>query len=132
MVQKEWKRLTLTNIYGNPSCERYVSSSLKHIWSSVCNGWRANVREATHILTSGSPLDTCHTDLRQLLELQDGLPHAVHIRQCHQVQDGGPWKKHEPPVWHSQRLAGACCLVWSTQFAPLIPPPIICEAPVHL
>ncbi|KAF8529906.1 hypothetical protein JB92DRAFT_2825771 [Gautieria morchelliformis] len=46
VVRKEWKRLALTNVYGNPSRERYVTSTIKHICSSVRNGWRADIRDS--------------------------------------------------------------------------------------
>ncbi|KAF8509717.1 hypothetical protein JB92DRAFT_2603089, partial [Gautieria morchelliformis] len=46
LVRKDSKRLAITNVYGNPSRERVVSSSIKQICSSVRNGWRADIRDS--------------------------------------------------------------------------------------
>ncbi|KAF8490761.1 hypothetical protein JB92DRAFT_2625766, partial [Gautieria morchelliformis] len=46
MVRKEWKRLGVTNVYGNPAREHIVSWSIKSICSSVCNGWHADIHNS--------------------------------------------------------------------------------------
>ncbi|KAF8463573.1 hypothetical protein JB92DRAFT_2775848, partial [Gautieria morchelliformis] len=46
LVRKEWKRLAITNGYGNPSHERIVSSTIKQICSSVRNGWCADIHDS--------------------------------------------------------------------------------------
>ncbi|KAF8527811.1 hypothetical protein JB92DRAFT_3107412 [Gautieria morchelliformis] len=46
LVRKDWKRLGIINVYGNPSREKIVSSSIKQICSSVRNAWRADIRDS--------------------------------------------------------------------------------------